>query len=1518
MKRALHIVAWIIGLIAVLLFAFLVAVQSPKVQTWIGQRAIDRLRGSSGAQISFSQINIRPFDALVLQDFTILDPAPVIEGMDTLVHVGKLQARFSLKGLFHSRGVYLSHLQLDHGGFWYGEEMDPLSPDGTNVNYRRIFGLPYPEEEEEDGMHWGTLVKASDVQINHFTFRYCSQASQESMALAGDSYDPGTVDWSDFTVDVARLKATNLNVANDLVTGDVQELRLSERGSGFVADNIQGKNVRVGKGLVSVGNLQLTLPESHFAIADFTLTGPIDDYGDFVEKIAIGGDILPGSFVYLPDLRHFAASLDELHFRGALQGQVSGPVSALNLKNIQIRDLENDVVLRADGSLTGLPETEETLLDVQVKDLSFQLDKLGGFVAAWSEGTSLDLDGYAPGTEFVFRGDVTGLFDKLQVRGDISSALGDILLDIDLLNATDSEKPIVIGGTLETKDLDAGRLLDVEALGPLSLRTGLEADFGEEGTSVRIDSLHIDRLHALDYDYSQISAAGTYSDEAFDGRIISADPNLSFMFQGLFNLSRKTRNAAYQFFVTLGYANLHALHLDSREKATISLQASSNFIRTDEGDLLGDVTVSGITLESDTGTHELGDLTVIAHANDDLHRIRVQSDYIEASFVGDRSVGQFVSDLKSLVLDRDLPALSPQRAQAWEGGSYQASFKIGAAQNLLTFLVPGLWVENKTEGQLKIDADGLVSASVTSGRLAIRDKYIKDFKLDFNNGEEVLQATVTGSALSLAGVQLKDNRLTLFADDNHVGLGYTFDNEEEDETKAEIYLTGELNRDAEGLGITGRALPSNLYYMGKGWGLSSGDILYKGGNVHVNQLQARHDDELLLIDGGYSPTLTDTLHVRMEKFDIGLLNTFTGGSPRVEGIATGRARVVSPASPMPGLLAGILCDSTRIAGHPAGRLALVSNWDEAEQRFNVNLRNQLGGKSNIDISAYLVPSNSKVHAEARLDKLNLGYTEDLLDALFSDFEGGLSGSIAMDGTLDKLRISSQDLRIEDGIMELDYLRVPYKLEGPVELTEEGLYFKGVQLSDGLKGKGAISGGILFNDFSDLVMDVHVNMDRMHILELHPGMNSMLQGSVFGSARVNVTGPMSKMLLDVDASVTDESDIHILTDYGGSDSSSKLLTFTEAAELVEEDAYEQMLAVTEESQAKGNNISILLKIRATPDLMVYLDLGEASLNGRGNGSVTLSTNIQDGGFALNGDYNLMDGNVHVSVMNLVTRDFIIQDGSTIRFNGDVMNTDLDVNALYVTKASLSTLLSDETASNRRTVNCGINVSGKLRNPEVEFSIDIPDLNPSTQSQVENMLNTSDKVQKQFVYLLIAGNFLPGEESGISANGSEMLFTNVSSIMSGQLNTIFQRLEIPLDLGLNYQATQAGSNLFDVALSTQLFHNRVLVNGTVGNKQIIGGATTNEIAGDIDIEIKLNASGTLRLTVFSHSADQFTYFLDNSQRHGAGIAYQREFNSFRQFFRELFSPRRKQDSPAFREERKLVLDIDADGNATEYYE
>lgn len=151
---------------------------------------------------------------------------------------------------------------------------------------------------------------------------------------------------------------------------------------------------------------------------------------------------------------------------------------------------------------------------------------------------------------------------------------------------------------------------------------------------------------------------------------------------------------------------------------------------------------------------------------------------------------------------------------------------------------------------------------------------------------------------------------------------------------------------------------------------------------------------------------------------------------------------------------------------------------------------------------------------------------------------------------------------------------------------------------------------------------------------------------------------------------------------------------------------------------------------------------------------------------------------------------------------------------------------------------------------------------------------------------------------------MLYSNVTEAMANQLSNILHKLDIPLDLGLKYQPSDKGTDIFDVAVSTQLFNNRVVVNGNIGNKEYSNGNTQNDVVGDLDIEIKLDRSGAFRLNLFSHSADMYSNYLDNSQRNGVGLTYQTEFNSMRQFLRNMFSSRKKRQEAKLAEQQAIL--------------
>ena len=616
------------------------------------------------------------------------------------------------------------------------------------------------------------------------------------------------------------------------------------------------------------------------------------------------------------------------------------------------------------------------------------------------------------------------------------------------------------------------------------------------------------------------------------------------------------------------------------------------------------------------------------------------------------------------------------------------------------------------------------------------------------------------------------------------------------------------------------------------------------------------------------------------------------------GKATGRAFLTSQEDRDLGLLVNIRSDSTRFGGAEVGTLRLASAWEEGYDRFDIILRNNLGGKKTIDGRVSLWPKTSALKGELKLDGASLGYAMPFLTSVFSEGSGSVEGEIGIGGTFRAPKLRSEKLKISGARLCLDYTGVPYYADGALELTPTALKFKDIHLHDRYDGTGTLGGEVTFENMSDLGLDVYVDFFNMEGIDLEEHKNPDFYGNVFASGRADITGSLSHILVDVNATTTGDGQFHLPISGASTGTSSKLLTFTEKEKVVWVDPYEEMMKKIQIKSSSRNDIAVRLDINATDDVEALLEVDKATgnvLTGRGHGRIQLDIRPSQSVFNINGDYNITSGSYNFNAMNLARRLFTIQDGSSVRFNGAVPETDLNIKALDTTKTSLGTLIADTTSvQTRRNVECQISISDKLKDPRVNFAINIPDLDPTTKSQVESALNTEDKIQKQFIYLLVTGNFFPDEQSGIT-NNSNILFSNVSQIMSSQLNNIMQKLDIPLDLGLNYsQNEQSGNNIFDVAVSTALFNNRVIVNGNVGNREYTSSGT--EVVGNLDIDVKLNKSGQFRLNLFSHSADDYTNYLDNSQRNGVGVTYQREFNTFKEMIQSIFTSRKKREAAA----------------------
>ena len=1480
--------------------------QLPQVQTALATLVVDQVSESLDGKIVFEKIHFKPFTTLIVKNVVIVDNNPVQNPhnqaeapTDTLFRAEYVIAKFTLEGLMRNEGIHLNRVFISNAAMNLVIEDKEDKGDGDIVtdNLSRIFRLQKPEKKSE-GDKEIFLIRKVEIHNMSFAMKNCQEVRVESQAEG--------IDWNDLDVREIKLNARELRFKGGVMTGVADMLTFKEK-SGYICNDMSGK-ARVGRGKTIIENLRINDPWSNLNLDLFMMSYENSKaFSDFIHKVKLDGEINTSSRLSFKTLSYFAPELKGIDIRAAISGKVSGYIDDFNISGLKIKSEAGGFAGTLNGRMKGLPKIEETFIDAQLKDFNMTAKGLGNFVSEWMGDKELDLDRFAKGLIFMVTADASGYINNLDVTADISSFVGKVQAALRLDNLIYSDKGMTISGTVDTEDLDLGRIIGTDLIHECSLHTSMSATIGQKDIPVelKIDTLFVDRLYLNGYDYNGIAAVGTLSDKGFNGTIISQDPNLNFMFQGGFALSSKTNNALYKFHASVGHADLNAINIDKRGKSIVQFNTQADFLRTGKGEIFGKIDVDDIILENHEGKYNAGDIHLVSYSDNDTYKIDLDADFADGIYDGNASIDQFIQDMINVTVRKEVPALLKNPDYKWKGNEYNLSFNFHDVMNILPFALPGFYIEKGTSIKAGIDKDGIINAGITSKRIAYREQYMKNIEATLDNKEDNLSGELNAEEIRLSSLILRDNSFMLYANDNHIGLGYTYDNHSELMNRGEFIVNGKLDRNSEGLNLGIDIRPSTLYLNSREWHIQPSELYIKGSEIDVKSLEFISGEQRIHAHGRTSMKQRDTLTLNLDRFDLSIINPLIGNQFGVRGALTGNVSLTSPLSKT-AILSDLICDSTFIAGEPLGTLMIGSDWSDEDNEFFVSLRNDFAGKSSMDIRGKLNPSSRDIDLTASLNQMGIGYAKPFISDVFSDMDGHISGNIHINGNMENPVVSSSDTRIENAMLKIAFTNVPYFADGTFHIDNTGAYFDQISIRDRYDGKGSVTGSIDWDNLRDIRFNTKIRVENMECIDLDDKTGEVFYGNLSATGNIAISGPANSMLMNIDAVTTKAGQLHIpITSSMTARESTNLLKFKEV-EIVEEiDPYEVMITKLQKQEASTSDLRVKLHVNASPDVEAFVEIDKASgnvLSGRGSGTIELD--ISNELFDINGDYTLNSGNYKFVAMGVVGRDFEIQDGSSVTFNGDIMESTLNINALYKTKTSLSALLADTTSiANRRTVECGIRITDKLSNPRLGFSIEIPDLDPMVESRVKSALSTEDKVQKQFLSLILSNSFLPDEQSGI-VNNSTLLYSNVTEVLTNQLNNIFQKLDIPLDLGLNYQPNEKGNDIFDVAVSTQLFNNRVVVNGNIGNKQYNIGNTQNEVVGDLDIEIKLDRSGAIRLNIFSHSADQFSNYLDNSQRNGIGLTYQTEFNNFGQFIKNIFSRKSKRLEAKRAEEQAMI--------------
>ena len=1528
-KKVLRFFRRALVALVIVVAAFVVALQAPAFQTYMAGRLLGSVNESISGKISAERVYVRFFNDILLQGVTVLDDARRSETVsDTLFHTEKIVLHYSLRGLFSKEGMEISRVSVRGGGLNLVLEDPEELVDGKSytTNLTRIFGLASSDrdtvpEEVASGGKKGRLFELKDVRIKDFSFTMTDIASG-NLAGNGDgmssAFSSGKIDWADLHISDIDFHIKNMKMEDGIMYGNVLAGSFREK-SGFNCRSITG-NVRVGDGLTSIEGLRIVDDYSDARIGNYSMIYEnTASFSDYISEVVMSMSLPDTCVINMATLSFFSEGLPRIGLDVSLAGNVRGTVDRLSSGGLYVGLPQYGVSMHFNGGIDGLPDIKRAYIDAGFRDLAFAADSLASLACLFSDtGLPSFFETMPYGGNLTFNGNFKGTLSALEGSGSLLSDSGDMDFEVFANGLLEDGDPLLLSGKVSTHGLDVGDFINAGILGPLTMnidfRAGigggsagtkaLSGNAGHGSTWLEISSVDISRFEIKGYSYSGIRGNGLLRDNVFDGRIVCEDPNLRFMFQGVAALDPADADAVYEFYANVGYADLHAMNLDPRGKSVVSFRANSNFTKGTGGDMEGELEIRQLALENSFRSENAGDITVRISNDPRDYRASVVSDFINAEYEGSASIERFIKDFQALTIGKAADLVCPEDALTWSGNTYSLNVTTGNTMGVLSFLKPGLYVADKSFLSVSVDDEGRLDAGISSQRVAFMENYLKDLSFRMSNPDSTMDCVLRGSEAKAASVYFDNPRLSLAVLDNSVYSRLAYSNPGTDSVNSgRLNFSAYLAENDDGnLDYEVRLGSSEFFINGNKWEIRPAGIDFSRGGIFLDSLMISSGRQSIRVGGSASG---DTLNVSITDFDISSLNPLFKEDYGLKGSLSGQVRIPQIFENA-GLLMDLKGESIVISGKEAGDIDIMSRWDQPNRRFNIYFKNLIGQSNTFNVIGYYKPEDNYVRLNASLRGFTVDYFRPALSSVLSDITGALYGDISLSGDLDEPVLKSDRLLLDGVTATVAYTNVPYRLDGSLSMDDAGINMESVLVTDRFRNRGVLSGSISHDHFKDIVFGLDLKFNGLECVNVPAEKAGAFYGSAFATGSLQFSGPLSDLRLSANVATRENTSFHVPIASASQSGGTDILAFKDYSHSsVEEDPYDLLLSRMREDVGDKAGISLAFHLNVTPDARIFVELDGASgsmLSGQGSGILDILVEPDKDVFDIRGDYTLESGDFRFAT-GLVSRDFTIDEGSSIRFNGEIMDSDVDVNAIYSTKASIGTLIADTSSvSSRRTVDCTIGISGKLSDPNLRFGIDIPDLDPMVRAQVESALSTEDKIQKQFLSLMISNSFIPDEQSSI-VNNSSLLFSNVSEVLSGQLSSIFQKLDIPLDLGVNYQQTSSGTDVFDVAVSTQLFNNRVIVNGNIGNRQnnVTGN---NGVVGDIDIEIKLDKKGVLRLNLFSHSADQYSSYLDQSQRSGVGITYQQEFSTFRELWRKMFWGRKRKRQAEEAELRSMV--------------
>jgi hypothetical protein len=1437
----------------------------PAVQTAVVHIVTNRLSADINAEISIDRVSITPFGTIRLNQFLVRD-----QQNDTLFYSENVRAgidHFSLRD---------KHLYL--GKVRFNQPMANIYQSGEHINF--AFILDSLGKNRPDTIEWEYSLRGMAIQNGRI---------QLKLPILDN---PGILtDHLLFTG--LNLSADRTSRVNEPLVFEVSEFSVKEA-SGLQIEGFKSQGYLEDDKIV-IDNLSFRTARSLFDFEAIELPIGVPDETSGYDMPFTGR--INRLIIAPEDIRYYYDRFPALESPITLSGLIYGSLD--NLKGREIHaSFGNNTHFHSSFDISGMSNFNETFLYMDIEALETTVADLELLIAG---DAPVIPESFNELETIRYKGNITGFINSLVAYGSFTSNLGNISTDIGI--KIDEDKKFMFGGLLYTTDFNLGRLINAEpAMGQVSLDMEISGSRSSQTDYFIILDGNVESMEFNQYDYSNISVQGLLTHQKFDGSVRLNDPNGALDFIGEVDMSGTVPH--FDFMAAIRNAQLDRLNLlPNLEEGILSVLLETNFEGDNLDDLVGEIILKEGLLFTPAASIDFDSISIRAVREGDLKRLSLHSAFADGEVTGKYLFRHFKRTFQGF-MQHYLPSYVAENEATLTTTSndFQFNLQLKKIQQLASVFIPNLDIadEGHIRGHFRSEPPEL-NLDVSLDHFNFNNLHTEGLELNAttNNGKGLKMVTRAGKIQFGKFVDLLNFSIHQTAANDTLTTNLFWNNWDLITNSGALYSTTEFSRDEDDNRHTKiDLLPSTVILSDTTWQINASQLNLHAQGMSVRNFRIEHDGQFILLNGFLHREEEDGLKLVFNRMNINqflsgndLANVSFGGT--INGELALRDFYREPL-----LTSNLEIEQFMFNQVPYGTFSVKSNWDRELDALVVNTELNDDSHEPLKGTGLFHPKTQNVDFQFEVDSLNVGFLNPMIQKVLQDLTGTASGRMFLKGPITQPYLTGR-VKLNDGRFDVGLLNSTYQLTDSVIFYPNEMRFRDMTVTDRLNKKGRFKGSIYHNGkFKEMLFNLRLDANNMVMLDTRLQDNPLYYGTVIATGFMTVTGNTDNVNLAITGRTRPNTRFFIPIESPETALESNFIRFVNKGQ--DNPQLQKNSNPNQEYSIDLTGAKVDMDIEVTPDAEVQIIFDERIgdiLKSTGAGNIQIRIDRQ-GNIRFFGDYTIQQGEYLFSLQNLINKRFDINQGGTVKWQGSPYNAEIDITAVYKLRASLSDLIDpvmvNETGSSqdlqrRVLIHTNLILGDMLQQPSIRFGLEMPTLDESREALVLDYISSEEELNRQVLSLLLLNRFYTPEHLRMSDNSSSRsenaALVTTTEMLSSQISRWFSTISNDVDVGFAYRPSDnITSEEFELALSTQVFNNRVTINGNVGYGKY--QANTSKMVGDFDMDVKLNPSGTLRARAYTRSNEDLIYETSPTTQ-GIGLSFKEEFNDFRELLKKYWN-------------------------------